>query len=562
MPKRGYSALWYAALIPCALLMLQLGSLLSANVGQAFWLSFLVRGQQGQNTPGIAERLFDLALWLDPENASARAGQGYVLLHSHHDAEALESLLASIRANASDPFVYSAALRLLCQRGEIARALELLTTSPPEQMSVELADYVTLLYLQQGHDDAWGKIVLLKPADLYAHYRLWERASASQDQAGAGQHHQALQQFPQSALYPRAPELAELEWSLLPTFYARGLWSPQFMGRVLSDLVWQKPTSTALERALQTLVNDYPLEQQWTLLLGQLYERRGQWDPAETAYRRALQAAPTQGLPRLRLALALNRRVASAYAVDGDLESAYQLLTEYHRLAPQDTECLRALVSLSRRVDPLQTDVLQRKLDALVDPRQLAAAHLSVAAESIEIGPNLLANPGFEVWPEVGELYGWEPLDISRYEFAGPALFIVGGDPCALDGANSARIDALWLVERADKGRPRAGLWALNTALGKVADFVLEPGSRYLASIEYKSEDAGLSLWFANDPRVSPTGEQVFPQTGGQTRMASFVLQATAHTRVSLLIRQVGEGALIVDNVSLRKIMPVGRGGS
>jgi predicted Zn-dependent protease len=562
MLKKGPYTLRYAALIPCALLVIQLGSLLSANAGQAVWLSFLVRGGVEQNKLGIAKSLFDAALWLDPENSSARAGQGYVLLRSHHDAEALQSLLASIRANPSDPFVYSTALRILYQRDEVAQALELLASSPPQQMSMELADYIALVYLQQGDDGAWTKILRLRPADLYAHYRLWERASASQDQASADQHLQALQQFPQSALYARAAALSELEWGLLPTLYARGIWSSQFTAWVLSDLVWQRPNSMALEHVLSELVKDYPLEPQWAFLRGQLYERRGEWDLAVAAYRQVLQVAPLQDLARLRLALTLYRRGASSQAGAEDLETAYGVLTEYHRVAAQDTQCLRALVSLSKQVDPLQTDVLQRELDALVDPRHQAASHMSAAAESLKIGPNLLANPGFEVWPAGGEPYGWEPLDASRYEYAGPALFIMGAEPCALHGATSARIDALWLGAKVDKGQPRAGLWALNTALGKVADFVLEPGAMYVATIEYKSEDAGVSLWFASNAQVSPDGEQAFPSTKGQARVASLVLQATAETRVSLLIRQVGEGTLIVDNVSLHRVTPVEPGGS
>ena len=110
------------------------------------------------------------------------------------------------------------------------------------------------------------------------------------------------------------------------------------------------------------------------------------------------------------------------------------------------------------------------------------------------------------------------------------------------------------------QGRPRAGLWALNATLDKVADFALEPGAIYVATIEYKAEDAGVSLSFGGDAHVSPGGEQVFPSTKGQTRVASVMLQATAEARVSLLIRQIGEGAL-VDNVSLHRVTPVGPGG-
>jgi len=297
-------------------------------------------------------------------------------------------------------------------------------------------------------------------------------------------------------------------------------------------------------------------------LLGQLYERREEWDRAVAAYGRALQAAPAQDVARLRLALALVRRAETPQGGIGDLEKAYALLEEYHRAAPQDPESLRALVSLSQRLGLAEADVFKRELDALVDPRRLAASHLSVPAESLAVGPNLLLNPGFENWPEGGEPYGWEPLDASRYEYAGPALFVAGAEHCALDGARSARIDALWLSQRADKGRPRAGLWALNPTLGKVADFVLEPGSKYVATIEYRSEDAGISLWFDADAQVSPRGEQVFPETAGQTRIVSVVLQTTAETRVSLLICQVGEGILTMDNVALQRVSPVGPGGS
>ena len=83
-----------------------------------------------------------------------------------------------------------------------------------------------------------------------------------------------------------------------------------------------------------------------------------------------------------------------------------------------------------------------------------------------------------------------------------------------------------------------------------------------MATIEYKSDDAGVSLWFAGNAQVSPGGEQLFPSTKGQTRVGSLLLQATAETRVSLLIRQVGEGTLIVDNVSLHRVTPMGPGGS
>ena len=132
MPKRIRYALRYAALIPGVLLVLQLGSLLSANVGQSLWLSCQVQGQERISSRSrLAEGFFRVSLWLDPYNASARAGQGYISLAAHRDAEALQSFLASIRSSEADPFVYSTTLRMLYQRDEISRALDLLASSPP-----------------------------------------------------------------------------------------------------------------------------------------------------------------------------------------------------------------------------------------------------------------------------------------------------------------------------------------------------------------------------------------------------------------------------------------------
>ena len=119
---------------------------------------------------------------------------------------------------------------------------------------------------------------------------------------------------------------------------------------------------------------------------------------------------------------------------------------------------LRALISLSKQVDPSQIDALQRDLDALVDPRQQAAIHLSMPAESLEIGPNLLANPGFEMWPADGEPYGWEPLDVSRLStlalpFSSRVLSL-----CALDGATSVahRYPVAWYKWSTKAGLGRA----------------------------------------------------------------------------------------------------------
>ena len=92
------------------------------------------------------------------------------------------------------------------------------------------------------------------------------------------------------------------------------------------------------------------------------------------------------------------------------------------------TRSAYALVSLSQQVDPSQTDACSAiwKLLWTLDSRRPLAYR--GPAESLAIGPNLLANPGFEAWPADSDPDGWEPLDASRFEYSGPALFITGAE--------------------------------------------------------------------------------------------------------------------------------------
>ena len=102
---------------------------------------------------------------------------------------------------------------------------------------------------------------------------------------------------------------------------------------------------------------------------------------------------------------------------------------------------------------------LRKELEAKTDDQRIVAELLGVPMESVELGPNLVKNGGFEEWTgERAEWWMWSAM-FSREPFRA-AVFAGGRDELSsLEGQRVARVTGFWVQRQGDKSLARAGFW-------------------------------------------------------------------------------------------------------
>ena len=109
-------------------------------------------------------------------------------------------------------------------------------------------------------------------------------------------YHHRLMYFPAEAVSDREPGLLDLVFEIFPVLASDDLWGGVRSQNVAAYWVWQIPETQSLEVLLHSMVDRFPDEGNWAYYLGELYDRRGQREQAETYYQRAI-ALSADGLP-------------------------------------------------------------------------------------------------------------------------------------------------------------------------------------------------------------------------------------------------------------------------
>lgn len=181
-----------------------------------------------------------------------------------------------------------------------------------------------------------------------------------------------------------------------------------------------------------------------------------------------------------------------------------------------------------------------------------AAAALGVSPADLSLGPELVANGGFEAQQALtGYPTGWQPALATAGTPWNLGAFVIEADAGhAAEGAAALRVDGLVVERRADREAAAAGLVSQPITLGV--------GQPYVLSLAYCT--AGVapepSIFLANEAGVL-LQEVGFPPTAGRWRR--FVIVGWNRTdrdaSVTPLLRLRSEGSVWFDSLSLRPLV-------
>lgn len=424
-------------------------------------------------------------------------------------------------------------------------------TSTPKPLSSDyLNDSIALAFLEDDCPESLYTVLSLRPNDLSANYRLWERANRSGEQQQAREVQRLLTYFPLQALTPQHPGLLQHTLEVIPKLLQQGIWQRDQTLNVVSYLVWQCPEHPAVEHLIEMLAETYPTEPEWLQALAELHHRRGDLAQACDLYQQTLEidqefAPPYLGLIRIMAEIAETEANETAAWQTRALE----WYTLYKTVAPDDpvSLCLAARVT---EVDTLNNepgaDTKCIGTDAL---RDYVADNLGVPPTTVHISDdNLVMNGAFEVW-EPDHPEDWE---IVRYvgDTVAPALYVHGPDT-VLGSEPTARLISLSSAKLEDGS---------ITYAQYVGQSFTMTSAKYLIAITYRYGHAsnGTTFVFVGDHTRS--GGYVWanlylPDTEGH--WSQFLMMADGPTEPSLvtpLIRNWGMGDLEIWSIEIRSV--------
>lgn len=203
----------------------------------------------------------------------------------------------------------------------------------------------------------------------------------------------------------------------------------------------------------------------------------------------------------------------------------------------------------------------QTPVVALVSPAMVANM-LGVAADALQIGPELITNGDFELTtayaddqlltPATGDPTGWLPSIMASGNPWNLGAFVVGLDALHhVSGSRSLRIDGLFIDHLSDREPARAGLLYPRV--------VIESGGPYLISFYYRTErisDIGATVWLSDNPKVLSAGDYALPQTFGAWKRVLLIAWNRSGTTATIqpLLRSFSEGSVWFDAFSIRPL--------
>jgi tetratricopeptide (TPR) repeat protein len=507
-------------------------------------------------------------------------------------ADALRPLLAGDIARNS--LLYHDALTALNCGDQPGEAIVLYESCPPLERTQLISDAVTLAYLQRGALGDLKHVHAVRPGDLYANYRLWQRARQRGDVEEAAVLGDALMYFPLEAVDPVDEGLLDYVAEVIPSLLEVGLWDRGKALNVVSFLVWRHNRAAGVERLLEDLIARYPADPDWPFYLAELYHRRGDLEQAEARYRQVVKADAAYAQAYLRLGM-VSEEANGRDSGSGNqrLSQAARWYAQYNALVPDDLLGLKRLaetctalegagvedgncIAAAQRVlrntkyaicdtsegldaacqseSDLEPGVMLR--DALatrINCHRIVAEMLDVPVDNVEFGPNLVENGGFEESRE--RVTGWRWKSWVR-GIRGEAAFSGGLDKEYVEefSPTTLRIQGFWQRVISGKELPRAGYWA-----NQAGEIDLESGALYILTFLYKAgTNVRASVWTEGEGEGFFVGDHFLPSTGGAWKN-SIILggnsedgDRVAHMR--MLLRIWGTGQAEFDDVQVRKV--------
>ncbi len=345
----------------------------------------------------------------------------------------------------ANPLLYQDTLLALSRTKRFQDIASLFEGAPPLYQTLTISDSVAEAYLEvaQRSDNASAQELMkrahkLRPGDLFLNEYFWRQPRDNSQRNSGDEYRLALTTFPISAINPVNDQLVQFVVDVLPRLRQEGIWEKDQLVRAVADLSWRYSYQPELKDLLRGLAAEYPQEPEWQFYLGEVYQRDGDIQRAQTAYGAALQIDPDHAASLYRSGL--------LYELSGKWVEAQDAYQKYQRLVPDDLAGLEALVRLSDKLAAPNSGVLRQQLNSVLDDIQTAARLLPSSTDAIEVGPNVVINPGYED-EHNGVLADWAIGDYLNGQngTAPQGAFASGADSAEkFEGQYSARIDGLW----------------------------------------------------------------------------------------------------------------------
>jgi tetratricopeptide (TPR) repeat protein len=509
----------------------------------------------------------------DPSNVEALRLLARAYLSQGNPEAALEALQQALAVRPENPLLYLELGDVYDALGEMEAAIEAYETGRVGSRGVPLAaNYLKLadVEMQAGGGDVaiglWRKTLAMDPGNLYALYRLAEIHRAMGDERQAAAYEEQLRYFElPSVAVPRDFRLAEYQAQAMAALVEDGTWERDTLLNVVSYQVWQFAEGVPglmAERVLQRLLEQRPEDADLLFYLAELYQRRGELDRAEVAYKQVLAVDPDYAQAYLRLGMvseSANQRVSESRDSQRLVEAA-DWYGQYYEMAPDDLLGLKRLTEVYEALGRPEAATLREELEAKTDDRRIVAEMLGVPVEDVELGPNLVENGGFEKWmTERPKSWIW-----SVMFGAGPfseAAFAGGSDgQLPFEGQWAARVDGFWVQAADGKYPARAGFWQWDEARRYMRSITLTVSIPYLLGFQYRTErvpDGEATVWVSGNADVFLSGgDYGLPATDGEWRYFVAVgwNRSSVDAVIQPLVRSFMSGSVEFDNVQLRPV--------
>lgn len=429
-----------------------------------------------------------------------------------------------------------------------------------------LRDAISYRYLQRADSDLHSGnigraqsllegVLLLRPSDIYAHYRLMHLALDAGHAELAQHHADALRVFPLEAIQPVDASLITYVEGVLQALIDEKIWTTDQAERVVTFLVWKFSAVPNTSALLEQLSSHYRTEARWPFYLGETYQRRGDWGHAEQAYRQALERDKSYTLAELRLGTVTEAAGATPRQVQAAelLNQAYGWYLKYHTSVPDDIFGLQKLATLAAQLDKPEAKELADAVKRATDEREVAARLLKTDPQQVGVGALMNRYGSFEPWTPSQAQNFWTWLPQMTTPTFDRAFFV--GDIDTLDpeaGDIAVRVDGLWDLPKTGRNRSRAGFWSSRVIIPK--------GSLTLITFSYRTSiSAGstpVGLWLTSDIASQANDELFLPPTNGAWHREALILHNITSQPVQLRpsIRNWGMQTLWVDQVEIRPL--------
>lgn len=349
---------------------------------------------------------------------------------------------------------------------------------------------------------------------------------------------------PLEAIEALEPELNTRCISALLTLPRTSLWTESMRG-LMSYLIWRNSDSNVLMDALTGSAGQEWPEPERSEFIVELLIRQHRFQDAEQILRDLIDLYP-EDVSYLRDRAWCLEMMATRLPPDASnalLDESYSLFQVYVRSSPDDLfgQSHFAAVASKRRMEILD-----------VGPVDPSNPSLDWRNARLKLSSSLLPNHDFQLLGS-GGFVGWEWSNTTFRQRGNHDAASCGPDDYfSLSGFGSARLQVLWSTEKTGSLSP-SGFHMWNEADNRFGKLVLQPMSRYLVSVTYrtaKREKPQLAFWL--DGRF---GDVPLPSTDGEWRRFVWTFETEEELSVFPAIRLWSPGVAWIQSFDLRQLL-------